>query len=168
MDWNLFSSSNCLNVKQWNVSRRSDFKLLSPMQNIWKLTVSRNHKLGFWHCKHLQWATLHLNKHVVTLKHYHSAMFLTKKNGVWKVFVIPRSTWQSKLIRALCDLKGPQIFVVFQANVIQTFFFTIQPQNCVDCLGTGYLLEGKACLNKMRVIPVHPKMEGCINFCNHF
>ena len=64
----------------------------------------------------------HVNKHVIAVKPYHSAMFL-KKKGIKKRFAIIWSTWQSKLIRALCDVKGRQIFVVFQANVIQTFFF---------------------------------------------
>ena len=48
-----------------------------------------NHKLGFLNCKYLQWATLHVDKHIITVKPYLSAMFLTEKNfGICEIFVI--------------------------------------------------------------------------------
>ena len=52
-------------------------------------------------CKYLQWATLHVDQHVITVKPNHSAMLLTKKIfGLCEIFVITflRSAWQAKLI----------------------------------------------------------------------
>ena len=51
-------------------------------------TILRDRKLGFFNCKYLQWATLHVDQHVITVKPNH-AMLLTKKIfGLCEIFVI--------------------------------------------------------------------------------
>ena len=42
MNFDLVSTNNSLNLKQWKVQSWSDLKLFSPMWSSWKLTTSRN------------------------------------------------------------------------------------------------------------------------------
>ena len=70
------------------------FEIIPPVKNILKLTMSRNNFKKpqirlFKFCKYLQWATLHVHKHDVTVNPHPIAMFVTKKIfGLCEIIVI--------------------------------------------------------------------------------
>ena len=75
--------SSCLNLEEKTSKIWGNLIQLLPIQNSQSLTVSRNYckkekNEGFFNCKYLQWATLHVDEHTVTEKTY-----LCEKNSFW-------------------------------------------------------------------------------------